>query len=306
MPARNGSKRIALASLLALTLALMAQAATLDGRWRGKIDIPGAPLEFMVDLARQEQAYRGAITIPSQGLAGFPLADVQIDDGAVSFAMAGIPGTPRFSGSRTDDHIAGEFTQSGQTFSFSMTLTGIAELTTNDEAAPLDPALSKPFLGSWAGTLDVPGQPLRLVLHVRLESGALAASLDSPDQGQTGMPVTAVTIDGNRLRAELSYANAAFEGALDEGHGALVGAWSQGGGSMPLTLRSLANDPFPSADPESVGLAPEALERLESRVQALVDDEEIVGGELLVIKNRRTVLQRAFGWSDREAEMSST
>ncbi len=61
-------------------------------------------------------------------------------------------------------------------------------------------------------------------------------------------------------------------------------------------------DAFPEADPESVGIPPRALEILTDRVQAMVDNKELIGGELIVIKNRRTVLREAFGWKDREAE----
>lgn len=59
---------------------------------------------------------------------------------------------------------------------------------------------------------------------------------------------------------------------------------------------------FPPADPESVGLSAAVLEALADRVQAMALGEEIVGGELLVIKDRRTVLRQAFGWMDRESE----
>ena len=61
-------------------------------------------------------------------------------------------------------------------------------------------------------------------------------------------------------------------------------------------------DPFPRADPGEVGLDPGALEALASVVQGYVDDGDIVGAEFLVVKNRRTVLHRAYGWRDREAE----
>ena len=44
-----------------------------------------------------------------------------------------------------------------------------------------------------------------------------------------------------------------------------------------------------------------ALASLDRRVQALVDDQQIVGGELLVIKRGRTVLRKAYGWKDRDA-----
>ncbi len=58
---------------------------------------------------------------------------------------------------------------------------------------------------------------------------------------------------------------------------------------------------FPAADPESVGIPPRALQLLAERAQSMVDNQEIVGGELVVIKNRRTVFREAYGWKDREA-----
>ncbi|MEX1344800.1 MAG: serine hydrolase domain-containing protein [Candidatus Limnocylindrales bacterium] len=61
-------------------------------------------------------------------------------------------------------------------------------------------------------------------------------------------------------------------------------------------------EPFPSAVPESVGLSSVALEQLADEVAAYVEREMVVGAELLVIKDRQTVLHEAFGWRDRETE----
>lgn len=61
-----------------------------------------------------------------------------------------------------------------------------------------------------------------------------------------------------------------------------------------------ADDAFPMAQPEQVGLSPEALQLLDEQVHSLVDDNSIVGAELHVIQNRKTVLHQAYGWADRE------
>ena len=60
---------------------------------------------------------------------------------------------------------------------------------------------------------------------------------------------------------------------------------------------------FPAAAPESVGMSGEALAELAAEVQRYVDRDMAVGAELLVIKDRQTVLHEAFGWRDREAEI---
>jgi CubicO group peptidase (beta-lactamase class C family) len=57
---------------------------------------------------------------------------------------------------------------------------------------------------------------------------------------------------------------------------------------------------FPVATPESQGLSTAALDELANEVRGYLDDELIVGAEILVIKNRHTVLHEVFGWMDRE------
>ncbi|MEM8712440.1 MAG: serine hydrolase domain-containing protein [Planctomycetota bacterium] len=59
---------------------------------------------------------------------------------------------------------------------------------------------------------------------------------------------------------------------------------------------------FPASTPLEEGLSPTAVEELSSLVQSFVDEGEIVGGELLVIKNGRSVLHRAYGLRDTETE----
>ena len=61
----------------------------------------------------------------------------------------------------------------------------------------------------------------------------------------------------------------------------------------------LGLNPFPNATPESQGIPSGALDRLAELVTGFVEAEEIVGAELLVIKNRRTVMHNVFGHDDR-------
>ena len=60
---------------------------------------------------------------------------------------------------------------------------------------------------------------------------------------------------------------------------------------------------FSYATPDSQGLSTEALERLVKVVQGYVEEDKIVGAELVVIKNRQIVLHEAVGWKDRDAEI---
>jgi CubicO group peptidase (beta-lactamase class C family) len=60
---------------------------------------------------------------------------------------------------------------------------------------------------------------------------------------------------------------------------------------------------FPASTALAEGVSPESLAGLSALVQTLVDEEEIVGAELLVLKNGHSILHEAYGWSDREAEL---
>lgn len=63
---------------------------------------------------------------------------------------------------------------------------------------------------------------------------------------------------------------------------------------------------FPVATPESQGIDPAALDGLAAAVDGYLARDLLVGGELLVIRNRRTVLHRSFGMRDREKALPWT
>ena len=60
---------------------------------------------------------------------------------------------------------------------------------------------------------------------------------------------------------------------------------------------------FPVATPESQGVPAAAVRQLADEVAGYVKAGAIVGGELLVIKNRKTILHEAFGDRDREDKL---
>jgi len=77
---------------------------------------------------------------------------------------------------------------------------------------------------------------------------------------------------------------------------ALLAIWTS-----PATVQ--AQEAFPEATPESQGMSSEALQELADVIQGYIDRDMAVGAELVVVKNRHTVLHEAFGWLDREAEI---
>lgn len=70
----------------------------------------------------------------------------------------------------------------------------------------------------------------------------------------------------------------------------------------PMSLSAAAEEKpsFPAATPESQGVSTAAVRRLADEVEAYVKNGTIVGGELLVIKNRKTILHEVYGERDRD------
>lgn len=48
--------------------------------------------------------------------------------------------------------------------------------------------------------------------------------------------------------------------------------------------------------------APSTIEKITKKIQGYVDEEAIVGAELLVLKNRKVVFHQTFGWKDYEGD----
>jgi len=91
--------------------------------------------------------------------------------------------------------------------------------------------------GVWQGALNIQTMELRLVVHLSQDStGALTATLDSPDQGAFGIPVSAVKFNGDSLRFDVAVVRGFYEGKIVADSLIFIGEWNQGGIALPLKL----------------------------------------------------------------------
>jgi uncharacterized protein len=89
--------------------------------------------------------------------------------------------------------------------------------------------------GSWYGVLDIRGTPLRLVFNISKTDIGFSATMDSPDQGAKGIPMTAASFENAILKLSLTSAKIEYEGKLEQNN-AITGIFKQGGQSLPLNL----------------------------------------------------------------------
>jgi len=76
--------------------------------------------------------------------------------------------------------------------------------------------------------------------------------------------------------------------------------------SISVISEETGKNSFPTATPESQGLSSDALSKLCDVIQGYVNNDQIVGAELVIIKNRNTVIDKAFGWKDRDDKVQMT
>lgn len=81
-----------------------------------------------------------------------------------------------------------------------------------------------------------------------------------------------------------------------------IAIWIAAAWLVPTSVLAAVGDEiaFPVATPESQGISTAAVRRLADEVAEYVKNGTIVGGELLIIKNRKTILHEAYGDRDRE------
>jgi hypothetical protein len=90
--------------------------------------------------------------------------------------------------------------------------------------------------GSWQGVLNTGNGEIRLVFNISLvEDNSFKATLDSPDQGATDIPLGEVKVTGDSIRIEAPIVNGFYLGELSS-DSSIHGEWHQAGRSLILNL----------------------------------------------------------------------
>ncbi|HEX8491937.1 MAG TPA: alpha/beta hydrolase [Pyrinomonadaceae bacterium] len=117
--------------------------------------------------------------------------------------------------------------------------------------------------GSWQGMIEAGSTRLRVILKlIKASNGTFKATLDSPDQGATDLPIDTVVFKDNMLRFEMKKLSAEYEGTLSRDGLQILGTWKQGGQSLGLIFRR------PDKRPQSSAVAAAAVASVQrGRVQ---------------------------------------
>src|SRR5690606_9495733 len=91
-----------------------------------------------------------------------------------------------------------------------------------------------PAFTTWKG--EVMGIPLALHVSRDTVSQQYSATLDSPNQGAMGLPVSDITVTNDSLKAYLGMIKGGFKGRFNADKSELTGIWQQGG-DVPMVFK---------------------------------------------------------------------
>lgn len=206
----------------------------LQGYWSGKLGMgkDGLPLQWKI-AQNADGDFRAELDNPMQGANSQPVK-VEIENRTIRLFVQ--TGSGMFEGELSADGntLEGDWIQGGHA-----TPSAFKRATSPEPEREKDYTFTSEsdLPGHWNGTLDVGAVKLRLALDIgRYSNGAYAATMANVDNFGNNDPTPATTLRWTApdLHLEWKWTGGAFKGRLE--HGKLVGAWQQGGGSIPLVF----------------------------------------------------------------------
>lgn len=90
--------------------------------------------------------------------------------------------------------------------------------------------------GTWYGTLSVSGSKLHVIFHITKNGNEWTSTMDSPDQGASGLPTDKTTFENNQLSIEAAKFALKYKGTYQPDSSKINGTFTQGSASFPLVL----------------------------------------------------------------------
>ena len=217
------------------TLVVLAQTTPL-GHWEGTIRAPGMDVQVEIDLTRNDKgALAGTFSQPAQGVKGLPISTISIDGLTLRFIVKAGAEVSTFEAAVAADgqSMGGEVFLGSMSAPFTLTRTGDARLA----PAPKTGRIDKTLEGIWKGAMTTPGGEMKVVLTVATRAdGTATGTIVSPNGSGVEIPV-GVTQTASNITVDVPTVAASFVGVVNAAATELVGTWSQGPSSLPLTFR---------------------------------------------------------------------
>lgn len=97
------------------------------------------------------------------------------------------------------------------------------------------PLFGQNIEGTWNGQLEIGPQKLRIIVNFVRQDSLYVGTLDSPDQGAKGIPLSTVDFNVPNMSFEIGQLGVVYKGII-QGDTLITGTFTQSGYSFPLSL----------------------------------------------------------------------
>jgi hypothetical protein len=205
------------------------------GEWVGVLPAGDAQLHLVLHVSKgAEDQLSATLDSVDQQANGIPVNAISAKDGKLSLVVAAVQGTYEGTLNKEKTEIHGTWTQMQP---LQLTFTRATKKAQATKAEAGGPAVAPSDAeGAWMGTVEAGALKLRVVFHISNSPEGLKATMDSPDQGAKGIPVSAVTLAGASLKIEMKQIDGLYEGKFSADRATIEGTWTQHGMSRSLVL----------------------------------------------------------------------
>lgn len=223
-------KKLVMMAVLALATGCLAQAQDIVGDWQGTLNTGGGELRIVLHVAQGDGGMKATMDSPDQGIVGMPVSTITKQDVKVNFTVDVVKGS--FEGKlKNNGVISGNWKQGGDPRPLDFKRQTAPIVMVHKAAPPSD------IDGTWEGVLNNGTMILHIVFHIVNTADGLMATMDSPDQHINGWPATGVTRKNATLKLDFKQVNGGFDGKVNKDKTVIDGTWTQGPGSLGLTLK---------------------------------------------------------------------
>jgi len=220
-------------AVAAIAAASAAYAQNIVGDWEGTLPADPSNLHLLVHIAKSaDGAYQGTMDCTEQGLKGLTISSFILDGPKVTFRVGDVHGSFEGKISADGNSMEGTWTQSR---ALALVLKRV-QARAAGLSKPVQPA---EIAATWLGTVNAGPVPATLVLHLAATEGGLSATMDSPGQALTGVPVKEIKLEGAELA--LTVGRGAIRAEISGDLQAMTGTFSQGGASLPVAFKRVTD-----------------------------------------------------------------
>jgi hypothetical protein len=213
---------------VAIVAALPAQTPSAIGDWQGTLRVAADEIHLTLHIvAGDGDALKATMDSAEQGAKGVPVTTIECKDSHLTFAVESVHGTYDGALNTATGAFDGVWSQGQPT---PLTFVRVVRKA-RAAAGPSE------IDGIWLGVMQVGGYPIHIAFHLLTTRDGLTATMDSPDQNATGVPVVSARREGDSLILQLPNIGAKYQGTVAKDLSAIEGAFTQGGASLPLTLK---------------------------------------------------------------------